>query len=51
MDRSDENAARASEMKTSPMAGEERHVSPVPGCILLAIGAVMVLLLALGWLI
>lgn len=50
MDRSDENAARASETEASPAAGEEPYVSPVPGCILLAIGALMVLLLAAGWL-
>jgi hypothetical protein len=50
MDRSDENAAPASEITASPVANEEPYVSPVPGCILLAIGAVMVLLLALGWL-
>lgn len=50
MDRSDESAARASEIKASPAADEEPYVSPVPGCILLAIGALMVLLLAVGWL-
>lgn len=50
MDRSDNNAARASNNGTSPATGEEPYVSPVPGCILLAIGALMVLLLAAGWL-
>lgn len=29
---------------------EEPYVSPVPGCILLLIGLMMVLLLAAGWL-
>jgi len=35
----------------SPEAGEAHHASFVPGCILLAIGAMLVLLLAIGWLI
>ena len=43
MERSEEDGAR-------PAVDEERLVSLVPGCILLAIGALMVLLLAVGWL-
>lgn len=43
------DAMRASEGPASP-PDEEPYVSPVPGCILLAIGALMVLLLAAGWL-
>lgn len=49
MNRSDENAAGGAS-GSSPASEEEPYVSPVPGCILLAIGAMMVLLLAIGWL-
>jgi hypothetical protein len=49
VDRSDDSAARRSDAEGVPPADEEPYVSPVPGCILLAIGALMVLLLAAGW--
>jgi hypothetical protein len=35
--------------RPSPEREEEPYVSPVPGCILLLIGLLMVLLLAAGW--
>ena len=50
MDRSDDDAARVPDAEGFPPANEDPYVSPVPGCILLAIGALMVLLLAAGWL-
>lgn len=49
MDR-DDDAALPPDAEGFPPAEQEPYVSPVPGCILLAIGALMVLLLAAGWL-
>jgi len=49
VDRSDHDAAPPSDAEGVPPANEDSYVSPVPGCILLAIGALMVLLLAAGW--
>ena len=49
MDRSEHDAAPPSDAEGVPPANEDPYVSPVPGCILLAIGALMVLLLAAGW--
>ena len=51
MDGSDDNAANGPIDGIPPHPDEEPYVSAVPGCILLAIGALMVLLLAIGWLI
>jgi hypothetical protein len=51
MERSEDSAPYRSRNTSSPGAGEEQCASLVPGCILLAIGALLVLLLAVGWLI
>lgn len=52
MDLGDEHAAAGGATGgAGSHAEDEPHVSAVPGCILLAIGALMVLLLAIGWLI
>jgi hypothetical protein len=48
MDRGANGAARTPERPSSPRE-EEPYVSPVPGCILLFVGLLMVLLLAAGW--
>lgn len=47
----DDSAAEGANGAPPPSGAPEPYVSAVPGFVLLAIGALMVLLLAVGWLI
>lgn len=51
VDGGEDNAANGAMSEMPRRPNEEPYASAVPGCILLAIGALMVLLLAIGWLI
>ncbi len=50
MDRGDDHVARIGGNQPSPRGDGGKQASAIPGCILLAIGLGLVLLLAAGWL-